>query len=92
MSTIKPLNHEFMKKLCSEYANIVVFEDHTIYGGAGSAICEWVAQYSSKPVKVHCYGVKDVFGESGTPEALYQKHGFTPSQIASFSNSLSTLQ
>lgn len=80
-STSKPLNNQFMKNMVNKYSKIVVFEDHNVNGGTGSAICEWVAENAEKYVQVYRYGVRDVFGESGTPEALYQKFGFTKDGI-----------
>ena len=80
-STAKPLNNQFMKNLVNKYNKIVVFEDHTVIGGTGSAICEWVAENAENHVHVYRYGVKDVFGESGLPSALYEKHGFTKEAI-----------
>jgi len=73
----KPLCDKFMKKLTDEYETIVVLEDHTTMGGTGSAIAEWVSEKAQTPRRVIRYGVQDVFGESGLPEDLYKKHGFT---------------
>jgi transketolase len=80
-STAKPLNNQFMKNLSLKYRKIVVFEDHSIIGGTGSAVCEWMAENAENHVQVYRYGVKDVFGESGLPSALYEKHGFTKQAI-----------
>lgn len=83
MSTLKPLNHDFMSELTKTNRSLIVFEDHSIIGGAGSAIAEWTSEFAPG-VQVIRYGVKDLFGESGTPEALYQKHGFTAEAISTF--------
>ncbi len=80
-SSAKPIDLNFIKTLCEKYDSIYVFEDHTILGGTGTAIAELVAQYSNRHVKVIRYGVKDVFGESGTPDDLYEHHGFTKDAI-----------
>lgn len=80
-SSAKPLDDEFMRGLCDRYQVLYVFEDHTTLGGTGSAIAEWIAQYAPEHMKVIRYGVKDVFGESGTPAQLYEKHGFTHEAI-----------
>lgn len=77
----KPLEQSMLKELCENYSTLYVFEDHTVLGGTGSAVAEWVASYSPKHVKVIRYGVRDTFGESGTPESLYEKHGFTTESI-----------
>ena len=49
-------------------------------GGFGSAVCEVAAEVC--PVPVLRIGVQDVFGESGSPEALYEKFNFHPKGIA----------
>ena len=83
-STVKPLDASFMKQLTDEYEEIVVLEDHTVMGGTGSAIAEWVSEFAATPRRVRRYGVNDVFGESGTPADLMEKHGFTPEKIVSY--------
>lgn len=80
-SSSKPMNDEFMRSLCARYQLLYVFEDHTIMGGTGTAVAEWMSQYAPHHMKVIRYGVKDVFGESGTPSDLYDKHGFTQKAI-----------
>jgi len=80
MSTIKPLNDQFMSRTLAEFETVFVFEDHSIYGGAASSIAEWSAKQPS-PTRIIPYGVNDIFGESGTPEDLYKKHGFTAELI-----------
>ena len=80
-SSAKPLGTDTMQELCRQFRELHVFEDHTTLGGTGSAIAEWVAERSPRHVRVVRHGVQDVFGESGTPAALYEKHGFTPEAI-----------
>ena len=77
----KPLNQQFMLNLAREYEEIVVFEDHSVMGGTGSAIAEWMAEFAPTPLRVRRYGIQDTFGESGTPEDLYEKHGLTAAHI-----------
>lgn len=80
-SSAKPLDSATMNELCENFHTLYVFEDHSIIGGTSSALAEWVARYSPRHVKVVPYGIQDTFGESGTPKALYSKHGFTPEKI-----------
>ena len=54
-------------------------------GGLGSAVCEPVAEAS--PILVHRHGVRD-FGESGTAEALYRKHGLDTEGIVAKARAL----
>ncbi len=82
--TVKPLNNEIMRKISTNYQTIVVFEDHTTLGGTGSAVAEWVSEFADTPRRVIRYGVKDVFGESGTPQDLLEKHGLTKEKIVEY--------
>jgi transketolase len=82
--TVKPLNSDFMRKLSQNYQTIVVFEDHSTLGGTGSAIAEWMSEYADTPRRVIRYGIKDVFGESGTPNDLLEKHGLTKEKIVEY--------
>ncbi len=81
---VKPLNNDFMHKLANNYRTIVVFEDHSTLGGTGSAIAEWMSEHADTPRRVIRYGIKDVFGESGTPNSLLEKHGLTKEKIVEY--------
>jgi transketolase len=70
--TIKPLDSRLMQEWAGRVDRFLTVEDHSVDGGLGSAVCEAVAEAS--PVLVHRHGVRE-FGESGTAEALYRKHG-----------------
>lgn len=80
MSTIKPIDRELIVKAAKETKAIVTAEEHSIIGGLGSAVSEVVSEEC--PVIVKKVGVKDVFGESGTPAELLEKHGLTAKHIA----------
>ena len=79
MSTIKPIDRELIINAAKETKAIVTAEEHSIVGGLGSAVSEVVSEEC--PVLVKKVGVKDVFGESGTPAELLEKHGLTAKHI-----------
>ena len=79
MSTIKPIDKDLIIKAAKETKAIVTAEEHSIIGGLGSAVSEVVSEEC--PVIVKKVGVKDVFGESGTPAELLEKHGLTAKHI-----------
>jgi len=58
----------------------VTIENHSIIGGLGSAVCECLAENS--PHRVVRFGVKDVFGQSGTPSELLKFYGLDSVSIA----------
>ena len=79
--TIKPLDEECVRRWAEQVDLILTVEDHNIIGGLGSAVAEVVA---AGPSQVQClrHGVPDVFGESGTPDALYKKYRLDKEGIA----------
>ncbi|MEG1284371.1 MAG: transketolase family protein [Romboutsia sp.] len=79
MSTIKPIDKELIIKAASETKTIVTAEEHSIIGGLGSAVSEVVVE--NCPVVMKMVGVKDTFGESGTPAELLKKYGLTSDEI-----------
>ncbi|CEH32699.1 transketolase family protein [Romboutsia lituseburensis] len=79
MSTIKPIDRELILTAAKETGAIITAEEHSIIGGLGSAVSEVVSEEC--PVIVRKVGVKDVFGESGTPSELLKKHGLTAQDI-----------
>lgn len=79
MSTIKPIDRDLIIKAAEETKAIVTAEEHSIIGGLGSAVSEVVGEEC--PVIVKKVGVKDTFGESGTPAELLKKYGLTSEEI-----------
>ena len=68
MHTIKPIDKELIIKCAKETKKIITIEDHSIYGGLGSSVCEVLSE--KYPAKVIRMGIKDTFGESGKAEEL----------------------
>ncbi len=79
MPSIKPIDTKAIIKAAMETRGIVVAEDHFIYGGLYSAVCEVTSNFS--PCIVKAIGVQDTFGESGSPLELYKKYGLTKERV-----------
>jgi transketolase len=79
ISTIKPLDEDAVWRLGHEAGAIVTVEEHQIKGGLGSAVAETVAQHF--PVPIEFIGVKDLFGQSGTPDELLEHYGMGEKDI-----------
>lgn len=79
MSTIKPIDKKLIIRIAKKTKAIVTAEDHNIIGGLGGAVSEVLAE--NYPVPVERVGMKDVFGESGTPDSLYKKYGLDSAAI-----------
>ncbi|MDP6328428.1 MAG: transketolase C-terminal domain-containing protein [Candidatus Thalassarchaeaceae archaeon] len=63
MHTIKPLDGKLIDKLAEQCGCFVTVEDHSIIGGLGGSIAEYLSR--NKPTPVEMVGVDDRFGESG---------------------------
>ncbi|KPJ53613.1 MAG: transketolase [Planctomycetes bacterium DG_58] len=80
MASIKPIDEELVVDAAKECGAVVTVEEHSIIGGLGSAVCEVLSE--QRPTPVVRVGVKDVFGESGTPDELFDKYGLSKPHIA----------
>jgi transketolase len=79
MSTVKPLDNEALLKASSACRLIVTAEEHSIIGGLGSAVSEFLSE--NNPTKVLRIGIKDDFGCSGTPDELLHLYGLTADNL-----------
>lgn len=79
MATVKPLDVDAVLQLSNQTGAIVTVEEHQIAGGLGSAIAECLA--SHKPTPIEFIGVKDQFGQSGTPDELIEHYGMGEKDI-----------
>jgi transketolase len=68
MHTIKPLDGELIQKISMECKGIVTVEDHSIIGGLGGAVAEYISE--NQPTILRRVGVRDRFGESGQAEEM----------------------
>lgn len=80
MHTIKPLDEETVKAYAAKCGKVVTVEEHSVIGGLGDAVASVLCGESGfRFAKV---GVQDRFGQSGTPDELFEEYGLTPAQIA----------
>jgi transketolase len=79
VATVKPIDREAIVEAAIETGGIVTAEEHTIYGGFGSAVAEVVA--TTHPVPMRILGVPGVFAPTGSPEFLFEHFGLTPEGI-----------
>ncbi|UUV21327.1 transketolase family protein [Paenimyroides aestuarii] len=77
--TIKPLDEETILKSVAKTGCIVTAEEHNYLGGLGESVAGVLAL--NKPTPQEFVAVNDVFGESGTPEALMEKYGLNAKSI-----------
>ncbi len=77
--TVKPIDRAAIEKAARETGAIVAVEEHQVMGGFGSAVAEVVVE--TFPVPMRFIGIQDRFGESGTPEELFEEFGLTAQHI-----------
>ncbi len=68
LTTIKPLDVQTVVEVAHKSGAVVTIEEHQIAGGMGSAVAECLVQHTLVPVEF--VGVKDLFGQSGSPAEL----------------------
>lgn len=79
MSTIKPLDTDALLEAAKGSRLIVTAEEHSVIGGLGGAVAEFLAE--SHPTPVRRVGVQDTFGCSGAPEELLKLFGLTAENL-----------
>ena len=85
LATIKPLDTEAIAALARETGALVTAEEHQVTGGMGSAVAECITSYAGHlgtvSVPIEFVGVKNHFGQSGTPDQLMEHYGMGEKDI-----------
>jgi len=79
MSTIKPLDTEILLEAAKSSKLIVTAEEHSIIGGLGGAVSEFLSE--NHPIPIKRIGTQDTFGGSGKPDELLKLYGLTAEDI-----------
>jgi transketolase len=79
MATVRPIDREAILAAARETGRIVTVEEHTIYGGLGSAVAEVVS--TTHPVPMRMVGVPGVFAPTGSTSWLFEHFGITAAGI-----------
>lgn len=77
--SIKPLDGESILKAAQETKFIVTAEEHSVIGGLGAAVSEFLAE--THPTLVKKVGIYDVFGQSGKGQELLEKYELTAEKL-----------
>jgi transketolase len=78
--TIKPIDVDAIVAAAQQTGGIVTAENHTIYGGLGSAVAEVLVEHA--PARMKRVGLADRYGECGANVDLLSKYGMSPRHIA----------
>src|SRR4051812_43965864 len=74
MRFVKPLDVELVRELAATHDLIVTVEEHQVQGGAGSAVCEALAELG-RETRVLLLGLPDRFVDHGDPARLLASVG-----------------
>jgi transketolase len=77
--TIKPLDTELILSSVLKTGCVVTAEEHNIIGGLGDSVAHLLSRTAPSPIEM--LGINDVFGESGTPQQLLDKHNLNEEGI-----------
>ena len=77
---VKPLDGETILKSAKKTNRVITIENHSIIGGLGSAVAEYLSE--NYPVKVNRIGTNDEFGQSGTAKELMSLYGLNAEKLA----------
>jgi len=83
MHTIKPLDTEVLKRALEKSEHVLVFEEHTVVGGLGSAILEYMNDAQINGAIVHRHGVRDEFPKTGGYSYMLESLGLDAAGIKS---------
>lgn len=82
MHTVKPLDDELLEKAFNKFEMVVTLEEHSLVGGLGASVAEWLTHYHD-PKAVFCrFGTPDAFlHRCGDQENARRILGLTPENI-----------
>ncbi|MFT4532422.1 MAG: transketolase [Candidatus Saccharimonadales bacterium] len=77
--SVKPLDAATILTSVKKTRKVITIEEAQVAGGLGGAVTELLSEHL--PVPVIRMGVKDRYGQSGTPEELLEHYGLTPKHV-----------
>ena len=85
IASIKPLDTETIVNSALKTRNIIVAEEHNIWGGLGDSVASAILENCSEKLKFKRLGVNDSFGQSGKAEDLLIHYGLTAENLVKLS-------
>jgi len=81
--TVKPLDEDKLKQAFGRFKLVATIEEHSLIGGFGSAVSEWLVDSETQAKKFLRFGTPDAFfKKSGEQEYAREVLGLTGHQIA----------
>jgi len=88
MATVRPIDVAAVIAAARDTGAILTAEEHSTFGGLGSAIAEVVVAESPVPMKI--LGVPGIFAPTGSAEFLLDEFGMSPAAVATAAKALIT--
>jgi transketolase len=86
MATVRPIDIEAIVSAARDTGAILTAEEHSTFGGLGSAIAEVVVAEAPVPMKI--LGVPGIFAPTGSAEFLLDEFGMAPAALAEAATAL----
>lgn len=80
--TVKPLDNKLLTDVFTEFSLVVTVEEHSILGGLGGSVAEWLSDRPPFKARLCRIGTDDAFLYNAGEQHYARKHfGLTPDQI-----------
>ena len=86
MATVRPIDTDAVRAAVRDTGAILTAEEHSTFGGLGSAIAEVVVAECPAPMKI--LGVPGIFAPTGSAEFLLDEFGMSPAAMADAAKAL----
>lgn len=86
MATVRPIDVDSIVSAARDTGAILTAEEHSVYGGLGSAVAEVVVAEAPVPMKI--LGVPGIFAPTGSAEFLLDEFGMSPEAMAAAAEEL----
>ncbi len=81
--TVKPLDQDCLRNAFAKFRLVATLEEHSLIGGFGAAVSEWLTDTETQPRKFLRFGTPDAFfKKSGEQEYAREVLGLAAHQIA----------
>ncbi|HLG83128.1 MAG TPA: transketolase C-terminal domain-containing protein [Bradyrhizobium sp.] len=81
--TVKPLDEDCLRNAFAKFRLVATIEEHSLIGGFGAAVSEWLADTETQPKKFLRFGTPDAFfKKAGEQEYAREVLGLAAHQIA----------
>lgn len=83
MHTVKPLDDALLRESFDRFKVVAVVEEHSVIGGLGSAVAEWLGRRGPQRGVLEAIGTPDAFiSAAGSQQWMRQQCGLTPQAVA----------